>query len=150
MLLLKTEPDEYSFDDLARDGRTRWDGVTNPLAQKHMRAARKGERAVIYHTGGERRAVGLAELVTDPYPDPADPAGKRVVFDLAPLGPLPRAVGLDELKDTAVFARSPLVKMGRLSVVPLDAAQWKALERLARAGRARRPASRRPASPHAT
>ncbi len=150
MLLLKTEPGEYSFDDLARDGRTRWDGVTNPLAQKHMRAARKGERVVVYHTGDERRAVGLAELVTDPYPDPADRAGKRVVFDLAPLGPLPRPVGLDELKESAAFAGSPLVKMGRLSVVPLDDAQWKALERLARAGIAGRPGSRRSASPRAT
>ncbi len=138
MLLLKTEPDAYSFDDLTRDRRTRWDGVTNPLAQKHMRAARKGERAVIYHTGDERRAVGIAELVSDPYPDPTDPAHKRVVFDIAAVEPLARPVGLDELKAAAAFADSPLVRMGRLSVVPLDGAQWKELGRLARARRAAR------------
>jgi predicted RNA-binding protein with PUA-like domain len=107
--LLKTEPSSYSFADLTRDKRTRWDGISNPTALKHARAMQKGDRVVIYHTGGERRAVGLAEVVA-----PGDTP------ELKAVGLLPAPVGLDSIKASALFRESPLVKIGRLSVVPLD------------------------------
>ena len=110
--LLKTEPSEYSFDDLVKDKKTRWDGITNPVALKHARAMKKGDAVVIYHTGGERRAVGLAE-VSDAGEAPEIRAGAR----------LAEPVGLEVLKASALFATSPLVKIGRLSVVPLDEKQ---------------------------
>jgi predicted RNA-binding protein with PUA-like domain len=116
--LLKTEPSEYSFDDLVRDGETTWDGISNPVAVKHLLAMAKGDAVVLYHTGKERRAVGLAEVVA---------AGPRI----RALKPLPRPVGLDELKAAPAFAASPLVTMGRLSVVPLDARQARLILKLA-------------------
>jgi predicted RNA-binding protein with PUA-like domain len=116
--LLKTEPSEYSFDDLVRDKGTTWDGVANPVAVKHLAAMQKGDDVIVYHTGKERRAVGLATVVA---------AGPR----LAPGARLPRPVGLDEIKAAPAFASSPLVKMGRLSVVPLDAKQWQTILKLA-------------------
>ena len=130
-LLLKTEPDAYSFEDLERDGRTRWDGVTNALALKHLRAAEAGDLAAVYHTGGERRAVGIAEITSAPYPDPAAGDPRLVVFDLAPRRRLARPVELAQLKASTAFCDSPLLKMGRLSVVPLTAEQWQALLTLA-------------------
>jgi len=110
--LLKTEPSEYSFDDLVKDKRTPWDGITNPVALRHAREMKKGDRAVIYHTGGERRAVGMAEVVA---------AGDEPVVKA--VAALPSPVGLDEIKASPLFSASPLVKMGRLSVVPLDEKQ---------------------------
>jgi predicted RNA-binding protein with PUA-like domain len=107
--LIKTEPSEYSFDDLLRDRKTRWDGVTNPVALKHARSMKKGDLVVVYHTGGERRAVGLAE-VGEVGDTPEIRAGAR----------LAKPVGLDLIKAQALFAASPLVKIGRLSIVPLD------------------------------
>ena len=129
-LVLKTEPSEYSWDDLRRDKKTLWSGVKNPTARKHMREARKGDLAVIYHTGTERRAVGIAEITSAPMPDPKDP--QAVVFEVRPKKPLAEPVGLDQIKAHPAFADSPLVKMGRLSVVPLTPAQWKVLLGLAR------------------
>lgn len=128
MWLLKTEPDDYSYADLERDGRAAWDGVTNPAALKNLRAMQVGERAVVYHTGDERAAVGLARVVRAAYPDPAADDVKRVVVDLEPLRRLPRAVTLGELKASPLFADSPLVRQGRLSVVPLTPEQWNAIE----------------------
>ncbi|HKA88129.1 MAG TPA: EVE domain-containing protein [Haliangiales bacterium] len=128
--LLKTEPSEYSWDDLVRAGKGTWDGVANPVALKHLAAAAKGDLAIIYHTGGERRAVGVAEIAGAPYPDPKDP--KLTVVDIKPRAPLARPVGLDAIKAHPAFADSPLVKIGRLSVVPLTAAQWKTLLALAK------------------
>jgi predicted RNA-binding protein with PUA-like domain len=127
MWLLKTEPTAYSYDDLERAGRAAWDGVKNPVALKNLRAMKVGDRAVVYHTGDERAAVGLAEVTRAAYPDPKAGDPKLVVVDLKPLARLPRAVGLDEIKTLAVFKDSPLVRQGRLSVVPLTAEQWKAL-----------------------
>jgi predicted RNA-binding protein with PUA-like domain len=129
-LVLKTEPSEYSWDDLRRDKKTLWSGVKNPTARKHMREAKKGDLAVIYHTGTERRAVGIAEITSAPMPDPKDP--NAVVFEVRPKKPLAEPVGLDQIKANPAFADSPLVKMGRLSVVPLTPAQWKVLLALAR------------------
>jgi predicted RNA-binding protein with PUA-like domain len=117
--LLKSEPDAYSFADLERDGETLWDGVTNPVAVKNLREMKPGEKLVIYHTGSERQAVGTATVSNVDTSDPKAPrvrikAGKRIEN--------PRA--LAQMKDLALFADSPLVHQGRLSVVPLTNAQY--------------------------
>ena len=124
MWLLKTEPGEYSYDDLEREGRARWDGVTNPAALKNLRAMKQGDRVLVYHTGDERAAVGEAVVVGAAYPDPKAGDARLVVVDLEPRGRLARPVPLAELKALDAFADSPLVRQGRLSVVPLSAAQW--------------------------
>lgn len=129
--LLKTEPGSYAFTDLVREGRTAWTGVANPAAQRNLRDMKKGDRAAIYHTGAEKAAVGVAEVAGVAYPDPgAD--GKLVCVDLVPVKPLPAPVALAALKAHPAFADSPLVRQGRLSVVPLTAEQWKAMEALAK------------------
>jgi predicted RNA-binding protein with PUA-like domain len=128
MWLLKTEPGEYSYDDLEREGRTRWDGVTNPVALRNLRAMKEGDRALVYHTGGEKAVVGLAEVVKAAYPDPKSGDAKRAAVDIEPRGRLARPVPLAELKALDLFAGSPLVRQGRLSVVPLTTAQWRAIE----------------------
>lgn len=130
--LLKTEPDCYSYDDLSRDRRTVWDGVTNALALKHMRIMKKGDSALVYHTGGERAAVGIADVAADPYPDPAADDERMVVVDLKPRARLPRPVTLDEIKNDPAFEGWDLLRIGRLSIVPVPAAMWKRIERLAR------------------
>jgi len=127
MWLLKTEPGEYSYDDLEREGEGRWDGVANPVALRNLRAMKKGDRLLVYHTGDEKAAVGLAEVVREAYPDPKAKGGKLVVVDVAPVVRLARPVTLAEIKAMQEFAESPLVRQGRLSVVPLTAAQWKAV-----------------------
>jgi predicted RNA-binding protein with PUA-like domain len=127
MWLLKTEPSTYSFADLEREGRTVWDGVKNPAAIRNLGAMKRGDRVVLYHTGDEKAAVGLAEVAREAYPDPRYPRGKLLVVDLVPRGRLPKPVTLAEIKALPVFAASPLVRQGRLSVVPLTEAQWKAL-----------------------
>lgn len=119
--LFKTEPSDFAFDDLAARKMARWDGVRNPVALRHLAAAKVGDAVVLYHTGNEKRAVGLAKVVRAPYPDPSD--DKFVVLDLAADRPLSEPVSLAALKAEPLFADSPLVKMGRLSVVPLTAAQ---------------------------
>lgn len=127
MWLLKTEPSTYGYDDLEREGRAVWDGVTNPVALRNLRAMKEGDRVVVYHTGDEKAAVGLAEVVRAAYPDPKAGDPKLVVVDLKPKGRLESPVSLADMKKMPLFAESPLVRQGRLSVVPLDAAQWKAL-----------------------
>ncbi len=127
MWLLKTEPSEYSFEDLERARSAVWDGVRNPVALRNLRAMKKGERVIVYHTGGEKAAVGVAEVTREAYADPKSRNPRLVVVDLVPLTRLPRAVTLKEIKAMPEFASSPLVRQGRLSVVPLTAAQWKAL-----------------------
>jgi len=133
MWLLKTEPGDYGYGDLEREGRARWDGVRNPAAQRNLRAMKAGDRVLVYHTGDEKAVVGEAVVVREAYPDPKYPAGKLVVVDLEPRGRLARKVTLAEIKEIASFAESPLVRQGRLSVVPLTGEQWKAIE--SRAGR---------------
>jgi predicted RNA-binding protein with PUA-like domain len=128
--LLKTEPSTYSWDDLVKAKKATWDGVANPAAVRNIRNARKGDLVAIYHTGDEKSAVGIAEVVSDPYDDPKD--AKLAVFDLAPRQKLAEKVTLAQIKAAKEFAESPLVKMGRLSVVALDATQWKALLALAK------------------
>jgi len=126
MWLLKTEPTEYSYDDLARERQGRWDGVRNPVALRNLRAMKRGDRVLVYHTGAEKAVVGTAEVVAEAYPDPKD--GRLVVVDVAARGRLDRPVTLAEIKAMAEFAQSPLVRQGRLSVVPITAPQWAALE----------------------
>jgi predicted RNA-binding protein with PUA-like domain len=128
MWLLKTEPSEYAYDDLEREGEAVWDGVANPAALKNLRAMKVGDRAFIYHTGDVRAVVGVAEVTRAAHPDPRSKNPKLVVVGLKPVGRLATPVGLPEIKSLDVFAQSPLVRQGRLSVVPLDAAQWKAIE----------------------
>ena len=128
MWLLKTEPSAYSYADLEREGRTVWDGVTNPAAIRNLKAMKAGERAFVYHTGAEKAAVGLAEVVRPAYPDPKRRDARLFVVELAAAGRLPRPVTLAQMKALAVFKESPLVRQGRLSVVPLTEAQWKAIE----------------------
>ena len=128
--VLKTEPSEYGFPDLVRDRRTRWEGVSNPVALKHLRSMLEGDDALIYHTGNEKALVGLARVASAPYPDPKDP--KLVVVDVEPVRPLPRAVPLAEIKAEPAFAELGLVRIPRLSVVPVEPAQWKRM--LAMAG----------------
>jgi predicted RNA-binding protein with PUA-like domain len=131
--LLKTEPTEYSFGDLEKDGTAPWDGVRNALAQKHIRTMALGDVCVIYHSGGERQAIGLARVATDPYPDIDDPSGKLTLVDLAVDERLKRPVSLGQLKSLPEFADSPLLRMSRLSVVPLTEDQFAALSSLAAA-----------------
>jgi predicted RNA-binding protein with PUA-like domain len=130
--LLKTEPSTYSWDQLAREGKAVWDGVSNPAALRHIRSARPGDLVVIYHTGDERAAVGLAEVTSQAYQDPKDKAGKLLVFDLAPRKKLTEPVTLQAIKSMKEFSESPLLRQGRLSVVPLDPDQWSALLKAAR------------------
>jgi predicted RNA-binding protein with PUA-like domain len=128
MWLLKTEPGAYSFDDLEREGRARWDGVTNPVALRNLRAMKRGDRVFVYHTGAEKAVVGTAEVVREAYPDPKAKDERRVVVDVEPRGRLARPVTLAEIKAMAELAGSPLVRQGRLSVVPITAAEGKAIE----------------------
>lgn len=129
--LVKTEPSAYSFADLAREGRAVWDGVTNPVALKHLRAIRKGDTVVVYHTGEEKRAVGLAVAASAPYPDPKQQDASRVVVDLEPDRALPRPVTLSQVKADAVLKSADLARLPRLSVMPLTEAQFQKLLRLA-------------------
>ena len=133
--LVKEEPDSYSFDRLVKDGGTTWSGVRNPLAQKHLRSMRPGDRVFYYHTGSERAIVGTARVASEPRPDPGDPAGKRVAVELVPVAALPQPVPLAALKAEETFADHPLVRIGRLSVMPLSDREWKVVERLAAAGK---------------
>lgn len=129
--ILKTEPAAYSYADLVRDGATVWDGVANNVALKHMREMQPGDQALIYHTGDERSAVGLAELTSAPYPDPQRKDPKLVVVDLRPLRPLPRPVELATVKADPFFAGFALVRQSRLSVVPVSPEQWSRLMAMA-------------------
>ena len=129
--LLKTEPNDFSFDDLVERGVEPWDGVSNPTALSNLRAAQVGETAVIYHTGNEKQAVGLATVERTAYPDPKKDDERLIVIDVRAGTRLPRPVRLDQIKADGRFANSPLVKMGRLSVVPLTNEQYAAILELA-------------------
>jgi predicted RNA-binding protein with PUA-like domain len=128
--LVKTEPGAYSYADLQRDGTTHWDGVTNAMAQINLRSMAPGDTVVVYHSQTDKAAIGLAHVVGTPYPDPTDPAGKRVWVDIRAERAFERPVTLTTLKAEPVFATSMLVRQSRLSVVPLDDAQLAVIERL--------------------
>lgn len=131
--LVKSDPEDYSFADLQREGQTRWDGVSNNLALKHLRAMRRGDAVLVYHTGDERVVIGLAEVACDPYPDPQAGEARLVVFDLRGGKLLPRPVSLDAIKQQPALKDFDLVRLPRLSVMPVSEAVWKTLLKLAAA-----------------
>ena len=129
--LVKTEPSTYSFADLQRDRRTVWDGVSNPVALKHLATIKKGDTVVVYHTGNEKQAVGLAVALSDAYPDPKLRDPKRPVVDLAADRPLPEPVTLARVKADTVLKSTDLARLPRLSVMPFSEAEFQRLLRLA-------------------
>lgn len=130
--LVKEEPENYSFDQFVADGATVWSGVKNPLAQKNLRAMKKGDRVFYYHTGKEKAVVGTAKVAASAYPDPKDKSGKLVVVELVPDKKLKRPVTLAEIKAAGRFPDFPLVRLPRLSVMPVTEDQWEAIEAMAR------------------
>ena len=129
--LLKEEPTHYGFDELVKDKKAVWSGVRNALAQKHLRAIKKGDRLFYYHTGDEKAVVGVAKALGDAYPDPDDESGKPFVVDVAPVTRLPRPVTLAEIKADGAFQDFPLVRIARLSVMPVTDTEWTRIERMA-------------------
>jgi len=132
--LLKTEPSEFSFDDLLARGRETWDGISNPLALQHLRSTRAGDLALIYHTGKVRAAVGIARILGAPYPDPKRKAPSQVVVDIEPVAALPRPVSLQAMKANAKLKGLELLRISRLSVVPVSREHWKILLKMSGAG----------------
>lgn len=130
--LVKTEPDEYSFADLQKAGRDVWDGVRNFAALKHMRAMKAGDEVLVYHTGNVRAIVGLARVVREAYPDPKAGDDKWVVVDLEAVTPLPRPVSLAEIKADPAFSDWELVRISRLSVMPVPDHLWERILEMAR------------------
>lgn len=128
--LLKTEPQDYSWADLAQDGRTVWNGVKNPLALKYLRTMQPTDEALIYHTGKERRVVGVAEIITLPYPDPALDDPLRVVVEITAVRSLPQPVPLAQIKQ-GNFTGFDLIRLPRLSVVPVPTEYWQRILQLA-------------------
>jgi predicted RNA-binding protein with PUA-like domain len=130
--LFKEEPSHYSFDDLVRDGKTSWTGVRNPLAQKHLRSVQKGDRIFFYHTGDQKAVVGIARALGAAYPDPADKAGKLYAVDVGPVKKLASPVTLAAIKADKSFASFALVRMSRLSVMPVTDDEWDRIEAMSR------------------
>jgi predicted RNA-binding protein with PUA-like domain len=128
--LLKSEPQDYSWADLAQDGRTVWNGVKNPLALKYLRTMQPADEALIYHTGIERRVVGVAEIITLPYPDPAVDDPLRVVVEITAVRSLPQPVTLAQIKQ-GNFTGFDLIRLPRLSVVPVPTEYWQRILQLA-------------------
>ena len=129
--ILKTEPSDYSFPQLQRDGKTAWTGVRNAQALIHLRAMAKGDPVLIYHTGTEKALVGLARIASAPYPDPAAADPRFVTVDVVAERPLPAPVPLARIKADPTLAELGLVRHSRLSVVPASPAQWKRLGAMA-------------------
>jgi predicted RNA-binding protein with PUA-like domain len=122
--ILKTEPSEYSFGDLQKKKRDTWSGIRNPLALQYLRSAQKGDLALVYHTGKEKAAVGIARIIGAPYPDPEGDDPSRTVVDLEPVGPLQSPVTLAEIKKNPKLKTLELVRISRLSVVPVSNEHW--------------------------
>ena len=122
--LLKSEPGDYSFDDLERDGHAVWDGVKNAVALRNLREVRPGDLAFFYHTGKEKAIVGVARIESEAYPDPDADDDRLLVFDISPTERLPRPVSLAEIKGDAEFAGWELVRLPRLSVMPVPESLW--------------------------
>ena len=131
--LLKTEPGTYSFAQLMREGTARWDGVASPAALIHLRAMCRGDPALIYHSGAEKAVIGLARVAGAPYADPALDDPRRVVVDLEAVGPLARPVPLSAIKPDPRFRNLGLVRISRLSVMPVSDDEWQRIEQKARA-----------------
>ena len=130
--LIKEEPSHYSFNDLLRDGRTTWTGVRNAVAQKHLRSMREGDRIFFYHTGDVKAVIGVAKAASSPYPDPTDETGKMFAIDVVPVKQLPSPVTLAAVKADKAFAAFPLVRVSRLSVMPVTDEEWQRIESMSR------------------
>ena len=128
--LMKEEPTHYSFDDLVRDKKTSWTGVRNALAQKHLRSIQKGDRILFYHTGDEKAVVGIARAAGPAYVDPDDAAGKLYAVDVVPVRKLKSPVTLASIKADKFFESFALVRMSRLSVMPVDDDQWERIVKM--------------------
>ena len=128
--LFKEEPSNYSYDALVRDGKTTWTGVRNPLAQKHLSSVAQGDRIFFYHTGAEKSVVGIMKAASDAYPDPADTTGKLYAVDVVPVKKLAQPVRLAAIKADKAFATFPLVRLSRLSVMPVDEQEWARIEKM--------------------
>lgn len=129
--LVKSDPDDYSAADLERDGSTRWDGVRNALAQQHLSAMKAGDGVLVYHSGAERAIVALAKVASPPQPDESDPSGKAVCVQLAFEKRVATPVTLAALKEDPAFEGFDLLRISRLSVMPVSAAHWKRILKLA-------------------
>ena len=129
--LFKEEPSNFSYDALVKDKSTTWSGVKNPLAQKHLRSVKKGDRIFYYHTGDEKAIVGIAKALGDAYPDPADKTAKAHVVDVGPVKKLAKPVTLAQIKADPAFKDFALVRISRLSVMPVSDAEWTRIERMA-------------------
>jgi predicted RNA-binding protein with PUA-like domain len=132
--LCKQEPDQYSYDDLVRDGRTVWDGVGNALARKHLRQMQPGDRVLFYATGKVKAVVGEMRVAEGPKPDPKDDDPNAVLIVVEPVRAFARPVPLAQIKGDAALAEWELVRLPRLSVMPVSQAQWRRVEELGRAG----------------
>jgi predicted RNA-binding protein with PUA-like domain len=120
--LFKQEPSTYSYSQLEKDGKTVWDGVANNLALKHLRSVKKDDKAIFYHTGDEKQAVGIMDIVSDAYPDPKDKS--LTVVDVKPAGRLKKPVTLAQIKADPAFSQWELVRISRLSVMPVPEKLW--------------------------
>ena len=129
--LFKTEPLSYSWDDLERAGKATWDGVANPQALSNLKQAKTGDPVFIYHTGSEKSVVGLARIVREAYPDPRSKDPRMVVVDIEPVKRLPKAVPLSAVKLRPDLASFPLVRLPRLSVMPVTDSEWTAILEMA-------------------
>ena len=129
--LFKEEPSSYSFDSLMKDKRAVWSGVKNPLAQKHLHGVKRDDRIFYYHTGNEKAVVGIAKALGDAYTDPNDKTGKHAVVDVGSVRKLERPVTLAEIKADPAFSSFALVRISRLSVMPVSDAEWSRIERKA-------------------
>jgi len=128
--LFKEEPSNYSYDDLARDGKTSWTGVRNPVAQKNLRSVKKGDKIFFYHTGDEKAVIGICKAAGNAYPDPADKTGKLYAVDVEPVKKLKNPVTLASVKADKFFASFPLTRVPRLSVMPVPDEEWERIVKM--------------------
>jgi predicted RNA-binding protein with PUA-like domain len=130
--LFKTEPSAYSFQQLEKDTKTIWDGVKNNLALKNLKEIKKGDQILIYHTGDEKAAIGVARALSGAYPDPSKNDPKLLVVDIEPVKALPRPVRLSEIKANKKLANFDLVRLSRLSIMKVNDEQWDIIEGMAK------------------
>ncbi len=129
--LVKSEPGTYSFAQLQKDKRTQWDGVRNHTAAANLRGMKKGDKVLFYHSGEGKEIVGIAKVMKEAVPDPKDPTGKFVMVDLGAVKPVAKPVTLADIKADARFKDFGLVRLSRMSVVPVSDAHWKAILKMA-------------------
>lgn len=128
--LIKTEPHVWSWDDQVKNKETFWDGVRNYQASNNLKTMKVGDRAFFYHTGDERRIMGIVEIIKPYYPDPSDPLGRFGMVDVKAIAPLPHPITLKEIKEDSRFQHLALIRQSRLSVMPIDEKSWDVLMQL--------------------